>query len=245
MTVNMLRRLAVLLLVGGILILVPVSPADEKKTTEEKEPEKMVELTPEEKVIEEVASAYKLAEFGRKNNAPEALIAAGTILRSLKGTKLGKITEEPKVEGGEKSEEVPAKSFEEQAGELFDEASTIGLMKKIAGVDSLIKAAKDREFRNVIGGPKTVRRTIGRGQTHTFHFNVQPNKNTSFGFQASFPMLISIVRSDNDFVIANGVTGGAVIHHHFGGVRKGGKVIATIRIKNVGRQAGSYQLFAS
>src|SRR5437763_36694 len=108
MTRKMLCGLAALLL-GGVMLTVQPSRAAEDK-------EKDKELTPDQ-VIEEITNAYKLAEFGKKHNAPEALIAAGTVLRSLQGTKLGKITEKP--EGDDKSEVVEPLSFEEQALLLF------------------------------------------------------------------------------------------------------------------------------
>src|SRR5262249_51268691 len=82
------------LLLGGLLLGVPSSRAVEDKKDDE--------LTPD-KVVEEITNAYKLADFGHKNKSPEALIAAGSVLRSLKGVKLAKITEEPKVEGNKKS----------------------------------------------------------------------------------------------------------------------------------------------
>src|SRR3954463_914467 len=102
MTAKMLLWSGCLLLVGSFLLVAqPTTAADEKPD----------ELTPQQ-VIEEVTNAYKLAEFGRKHGAPEALVAAGSVLRSLKSAKLGTIKEEPKLEDGDKSEVVEAKSFE-------------------------------------------------------------------------------------------------------------------------------------
>jgi hypothetical protein len=222
------------LFLTGLLVGVPSGRADEKKKEE---------LKPDQ-VVEEITDAYKLVEFGRKNSAPEALIAAASVLRSLKGAKLGKITEKPKIEDDDKSEEVKAKNFEEQADDLFEEARAMAAKKGVRGADGLIKAARDREYRDVVGGPRTINRTIGRHGTHTFEIYVFANQASTFGFRADFPMKISIVRSDNDNVIAAGITATGNVRHHFGG-SPSGKVRVTVRITNVGNQAGSYSLYAS
>ena len=236
MSVKLLGWVPVLLL-GGLLVAVPPSAADEKKDEEPK---------PEEKVVEEITNAYRLAEFGRKNKSPEALIAAGSVLRSLKGARLAKITDKPKFEEDDKSEEVKGKNFEEQADDLFEEDRAIAAKEKIRGVDGLIKAAKDREYRAVVGGPRNINRTIGARATHVFNIDVFPNQFSTFGFRADFPMKVSIVRSDNENVIAAGITAAGNVRHHFGNAAPGArKVRVTVRIHNVGNQAGSYSLYAS
>jgi hypothetical protein len=57
-------------------------------------------------------------------------------------------------------------------------------------------------------------------------------------------MKVSIVRSDNDNGVAAGITGAGNVRHFFG-ASPTGRVKVTIRITNVGNQAGSYSLYAS
>ena len=234
-----LRWLAVLLVLGGFMLTgLPAPGADEKKP-EKGEPEKTAG-----QVIEDAVTAYKMAEFGRKNDAPEALVAAASMLRSLKGAKLTPVKEKPKVEGDGAAEDVKTKSFGDEAEDLFEEASTLGLKLKQTHVEALIKAAKARQYRGLIGGAQTIKRTISPKQTQVFNFEFEPNKSGSVGFSASFPMKVTVVRSDNSYVIADAVLAQGTAHHTFQ-TSKTGVVPVTVRVQNLSGQAGTFQLFVN
>jgi hypothetical protein len=229
------RWLVALLAAGGVLWLgLAAQAADDKATAND--------------VIADAMAAYRMAEFGRANKAPEALVAAASMLKALDKVKLREMEEPPPDEDGKKTEKTP--SFAQQAKDLFEEASALGVeLKMDAVIEPLIKAARARNIGNraVIGGPRTINRTIGPNGTQVFHFNFEPEKPGSFGFKASFPMKISVVRSDSaGAVIGDGVTAAGHLVHVFGKAAPGKKSVpVTVRIHNESKQAGTFLLLVN
>jgi len=235
-------------LFGVVAAVVALAGATMLPAAQEKKAAEKSERTADD-IIADAVTAYKMADFGRDHKSPEALVAAASLLRSLQGIKMDAIAEKPTGEDDKTpadGQEEKVKSFAEQADELFDEASALGLTLKLAYVEPMIKAARAREYRTraVVGGPKTIRRGIGPRKTESFHFKFQPNQIGSIGFRASIPMKITVVRSDTSNVIADGVVPVGHVVHHFGNERRG-TVPVTVRVQNMSGQKGSFQLFVN
>ncbi len=230
-----------LLVACALLGAIPAPGAEDKKDDEKFADE----------VIADTMAAYRMAEFGRnaKTPSPEALVAAGSLLRSLKGAKLTKIAEKPTDADGKAAagEDQATQNYEEQANELFDEAIALATKQgQDKTITELIKIAKARQYRAVLGGPKTINRTIGPNGWAVYNMEFEPHKRGTFGFRASFPMKITVVRSDNSVVIADGVTANDCASHVFGGLTAGHQSVpVTIRVQNLSKQAGTFTLLVN
>jgi hypothetical protein len=232
--------------VALILGLWPVGADAQKK--KDKEPAASEDQAGDD--IAELVNAYKLAEFGRKNDAPEALITAGSLLRRFAKMQMGKIAEKAtiEVEKGAKDEPLDkvaqAPDYEEEANALFDEAQALATKLKV-NVDKLIKMAKERpNTRGVIGGPRSISRMVGPKQTLVYHFNFEPHRPCAVGFQASVPLRVTVTRSDNDNPWAAAISTGGV-HRGIPGGSRTGVVPVTVRVHNPGLQVARLQLFVN
>lgn len=157
--------LSALLLLGCLVMVAPhAAPADEVKKEVKKE------LSPEDKEAAEageearqIGLATDLAEQGRKEKAPEMLLTAARILRSVH-TSPGK--DEPRVEGGTAEKQKPA-SLVEASDKLLQEA------RDMAPDDKAIADLADRiakiKARGALGGPRSYRHFPGDGVSLTWY----------------------------------------------------------------------------
>jgi hypothetical protein len=227
---------------AGLLAALPGLPAQDKKP-EKKTPELQDGPAEMDPVIELSTTAYRTAEFGRDNKSPEALVAAGVMLRSLRAAKKTAITEQPTDENGKPVEGKPLedRSFADEAAGLFAEASLMAAEMKLDRFDAYIDSAKTRNTRGVVGGARSIRRKIGPGQVHHYHFKFECAKPCVVGFNASKPLHLTVVREDIDHVWING------IHQHetHGGVpggHLGQKAPVGFRVSNPHKHAVEYHL---
>jgi hypothetical protein len=260
MNFRWLTSLALLVAAGCLLTATTSTAADPKDKPVSKE-----KMTPEDAAdkraddVNDIMTAYQLADFGKKHRSPEALITAAGFFRKAallqKDRLLKEIEERPEVsdekdlpKGDAPRGDARAPDFEEEAGKLFDEASTIALELKL-NVEPLIKAARAREYKSeatraVIGGPRTITRHIRGGQTHVFKFNFEPQMPCAIGFRATMPLKATVVRGDNDNVWAAAISTGGM-HRGVPGASRSGKVPVTIRFTNIGSQPVQYTLFVN
>jgi hypothetical protein len=248
------KRCGVLVLAFGLMLALWPMVADAQKKGKDKEDDTPAKGMDKEADavgddIADVIGAYKLAEFGRKNKAPEALITAGSLMRGFAKVKLDKITEKVDIEVEKGSKDEPldkvAKNpdYEEEANALFDEAQAMAATLGV-NVDKLVKLAKERpNTRGVIGGARTVHRHIGSHQTQTLHIQFETNRPMALGFHSSFPMHVEIVRHDNDHVWARGTTMHAFHQGTVPSANRKGRAHVTVRVHNQSRQHGSFQVF--
>src|SRR5262249_35057351 len=83
-----------------------------------------------------------------------------------------------------------------------------------------------------LGGLKHVSRQIGGHQTHVFRVPVQPQRPLHFGFSATLPLRVSVVRSDNSSTYGAGIVNHASTTFH-PGPSKTEVVTLTVRVENV------------
>jgi hypothetical protein len=236
---------------AGLMALMPDGADAQKK---KKDPAKAGEEYKAEDVLNDIIAAYRLKEFGEKHKSPEALIAAGSLLRKAATAKIENIAEQPIIED-DKGNKVdtpkePAKSVSlaDEADGIFAHALVMANKLELSGVDKLIQLAEKREYkqpgeRAVIGGPQAIQRTINPGQTQVYHFKFQPQMPCAIGLRSTFPMQITVVRSDNDQVwVATTTTVG--VHHHMPGPGKK-NIPVTVRVRSLAPQVGMYQLFVN
>jgi hypothetical protein len=162
-----------LLALAGLVLVGSAAPADDaKKTDETKKAEGPPKLNPAGIDVKNIALAYELAEYGRKNKNPEMLVSAARILRRIKPT-AGK--GDPKIEAprGEevKEDKVPELvSLTDQSKALLEEA------KKMAPDDAVVgelieRVNKDTTTRGSLGGPRAFTRFIRPGGVHAWGVN--------------------------------------------------------------------------
>ncbi len=152
------------------------------------------------KDVELLADAYRLAEFAETHKAPEAYVAAGSLIRKLKALTKGQIDqldakpevldENDKPVKGAKVETQKSESLDDIAQGFFDSASALGLELKLGPeVEALMKAAKarnyDRGARGAVGGPKWFTRALGPKQKHVYTIAFDTLTIASVGFQSS------------------------------------------------------------
>jgi hypothetical protein len=202
-------RWLVLCASGGCLALLGPTSVDAQKGKEPKPAEK----SPEERnaeILNDLMTAYRLADMGRSQKAPEMLISAAGMLRRLSVVNLDTITEKPIIEDengkkvADQSEgDVKPLTLKEEANELFDEAAAMGLELTLK-LDGLIKLAKERPlppgYRGLVGGPKRIHRKIGPHRTETFHVHFRSGRPAVIGFHASHAMHLYVVRTDINHV---------------------------------------------
>jgi hypothetical protein len=236
---------------GGCLLLLGPAGSEAQKGKE-----KPAEKTPEERnaeVLNDLMTAYRLADMGRSQKAPEAMITAAGMLRRLAAVKLGTIEERPVIED-EKGEKIADQSegdsrpreITEEANALFDEAAAMGLAANV-NLDPLIKLVKERPlppgYRAVVGGPKRIHRKIGKHRTETFRVHFWAEKPLVIAFRASQPMHIHALRTDYNHVWVDAVTMHIVHTHGLPGGKKGTKAPVTIRVHNPHKRDGMFELF--
>jgi hypothetical protein len=166
----MLRSAAflALLLVGGLVLAGRPAAAEDNKPADAAGPG----------LLEDLVTAHRLAEFGRRQKAPEALLAAGSLLLQVNNRlrrKMDAIAEKPLDEKGEEVRAEPRKTpgLSEEAEALFDEARILvaGDARSSAAVEALLKASKRRGHeasREVLPGPRRIERGLNPGQSHTY-----------------------------------------------------------------------------
>jgi hypothetical protein len=246
----MLRRIAflALLLAAGVLFAALPSAADEKKA-DTPDNEKVENAEFKAGLIADLTAAGRLAEFGRKYKAPEALIAAADLLRKVEaksGGKLEDLTEKPTDESGKeiKDETKKAVDLKDQAAALFVEADTLAAEnpKTSAAVTALIKEAEKRTYdRDVFGGPKRIERAINPGQVHVYHIPFIANLPASVGLTSQGSTLrFQIKAGDNELF---GVRGN---YANYNWTPRGGPTRTfTVVVHNVGKQGSVYTLLAN
>jgi hypothetical protein len=235
--------LAGLVLTGACLLALPAS-AEDPKPMEGTEAEKKAD------VVDDLAMAYRLAELGRKDKAPEYLITAAGLLRAVSKVKMKPITEKPEITAdkdgkGDVVDKVnKAPDLKEEAENLFIEAEAMGKSLKL-DLASLLKAAQSRDnTRDVFGGPRTISRVIGGHQTQVFRFDMVPRTPAAFGFHASIPLTIMVVRSDNNDVWSAGTLRDGKHRQIVPGSRTG-VVPVTVRIRNEADVPADYTLWVN
>jgi hypothetical protein len=246
----MLRRFALLglLLAGGlVLATLPSAAQDKKDDTPDKETVEKAEGKAA--LIEDLTTAARLTEFGRKYKVPEALVAAGDLLRKVElnsGDKIGDLTEKPTDENDKeiKDETKKAPSLSEQYKALFAEAEGLAAEspKLSAGVTALVKEAEKRTYhRDVFGGPKRVERAINPGQTHIYHIPFITNVPASVGLTSQGSSLhFQVKAGDNELF---GVRGN---YANYNWTPRGGATKTfTIVVRNVGKSGSVYTLLAN
>jgi hypothetical protein len=239
--------------VGGLLALLPTATQAGKKPKYDPEAE---EKKAQENYMKDLIMAYRLKELGLDKNTPAraaSLLAAAALFQDLSTVKPGKALEaKPKIEVGEGDknaklvdEVLDAPDLAKEAANLLKQAKQLNEADNLH-LEALIKQIEtpEKKSRHVIGGPKQVARAIGPGQWQTYTLNVVPNAPVNFAFHGSFPMKVTIVRSDianpwYDDIVANLST-----TFHPGGSPTG-HVPITIRVINVSNQGGTYQMFVN
>ncbi len=175
MTKRVCAGIAPLSLLGCLLVVNPPAPAEEKKE-DPAAADKTAAAAAES--VREIGMALQLAEYGRRENSPEMLIAAARILRKIRATPG---TDEPKAEGGEAAKK-PAASLGDLSDKLLEEA------RKKAGDDKAIlemadRVAKEPKGRGALGGPRSYTHAPGDGVSLTW----------SVRFRVGVPASVSVV----------------------------------------------------
>ena len=185
-----------------------------------------------------MVTAERAAEYGRKNKSPESLLAAASILYSLKAGMVTPLAEKPMDENGKPLEDkaLESKTFEEQAEDLFDEARKYAKETNTPGVDAMIKAIKARKSRDLVGGPQMIKQTIRPGQSHVYKFKFIVGKPMTIGFAASHPMRFVATRED-----VNVAWSMASLANHLRllGGKGGSTIVITIRVFQQGQGCGA------
>jgi hypothetical protein len=157
------RFWVVALLVAGLscLSLGPVVLADEKPTKVESDPAAVA--------VKHIASALDLAELGRKEKAPELLIAAARTLRMVTTTP-GKEKVDVKEGKDELKADEEAPSMVRMSDELLAEAMKLAPDDKV--IADLAQRVKETKTRESVGGPRSYYHRPGAGSTivHTATF---------------------------------------------------------------------------
>jgi hypothetical protein len=190
-----LLMVAALLL--GAAVLTPVSAEDK--------PAKEEAVDVHAKTLQYLATSSEMAEFGRKNKAPEALVAAASMLMKVQAQTDGKmptIKDVPEDEKGNKIKDAKAeesKSFEAQAKELFVEALGMGTDLKVPGINGLVNAAEKRKYtawgaRDLAGGPRRLDRWVQAGALHSYWFDFHANRPAGVVCHSDAPVRLVIHR---------------------------------------------------
>lgn len=241
-----LEKLAMLLSAAALILLLPTL-GDAQKEAKKLTPEQAADLDAQN--INDLVTAYRLVEFGQKNKAPEALITAASLFRKLATLEMNAASEKPEISADEDApkgtlldKEEPPPDLAAKANELFAQALLMGNDQKL-NLGPLINDAKSRKlFRSPVGGPKQIARMIGAQQKHVFHFNLQAQYPTTFGFRSTMPMRVTAVRGSNDNVYGGGIgTMGSATWHPGG--QPGAPVNVTITVKNVAPIPAQYQFW--
>jgi hypothetical protein len=186
--------LALPVLCGAVLLSVG-SAADEKKPPTAEDKARREAQAEDARLL---AEAARLAEIGQKYKSPEALIAAGTLVRRVNARtegKFGQLTAKVTVldEKGNpvpnaRIETVKTTSLDDLASGYFDAASALAIeLKTSKEVDALIRAAKTRTFegRGAYGGPQLVTRVLGPHESHRYEFEFDEHSLAAVGFEAT------------------------------------------------------------
>jgi hypothetical protein len=242
----MLRRytLLALMLAAGVLFAALPSGAADKD--EKKESEAETKAAGKATLIVDLITANRMAEFGREHKAPEALVAAGSLLRQAAtraNEGLGVLGEKPIDENGKEIKEEPKKSadLKDQARDLFDEARAMASGDK--AMMAVIKEAETREYktRDVFGGPKRVERAINPGQVHVYHIPFITNLPASVGLTSQGSTLHFQIKAGDAELFA--VRGN---YANYNWTPKGGPTKTfTVVIHNVGGKGSVYTLLAN
>jgi len=243
----MMRYLAGLLLTGVLALLLTSSAVDAQKKADSLSAEEAAEA--QRQTIDELMTAYWLIEFGEKNKAPEALITAASLFRKLARVEMSACTEKPDITAdpeGVKSDlvdqEAEAPNFDVQANTLFAQALVMGNELKL-NLGPLVNSAKNRtEYRHPVGGPKNKSRFIGPHQNDTYHFKLQSNSPTNFGFRSNVPMRVTVVRNATNHVMLDRmgtVSSAAWLANN----NKSGPVGITLQVRNPAKVRAQYHFW--
>lgn len=242
----MRKRSWLMAITGLCLLALSASSTAQKKTAKEFTEEEKEAIRQER--MQRLIMAQDLEALGRKKDAPELLIAAASILRSLaeipEMNKPKVANVKPEIEGegtAEVDEELPPLTLSEQSERLFKDASDMALNKNVDELIKLIKSREDREERSPVGGPKHVHRAIGGGRTHSFKFNLVNHTPTFWVFQSNIPLHVSVVRRDdsNAWFLHTTMHAARTFHPIFNPKAK--KAPITIRVKNLTKKTAQYQ----
>src|SRR5579883_2528838 len=166
------RTLAALSLLGGLLALAAsqTTAADDTKKSGDTSKEDARRAAD---YAGAISRAYSLAEFGRKNKSPEAVLMAAGILKKLPKITAEAVKVEVEVEGEKGPEATKAKSFSEQADDMIEEALAMVIeenketKEKILGKDSATVSRMADDVKNMkpvsrtaIGGLKVIHRGL-------------------------------------------------------------------------------------
>jgi hypothetical protein len=244
---------------GSMLLVLPSATEAGKPKTESAEEREKRENEERDNYLTDLTMAYRLmeqadAELKKKRadkpGAAASLLAAAATFRRISGVSLKATIEEKPLTENSKGEKVTGAidqvedppNLSALAEGLLVRAQNLSTKEKL-NLDAVIKGIKECE-RDTFGGPKHISRVVGADQRHTYHIEVVPLKPVHFTFHSSFPMRVTVVRGDNDNPYGVGNVGNVNTTFH-PGPSKTGKVPLTIRVHNIGHQAGSYQMFVN
>jgi hypothetical protein len=187
-------------LMAGCLSATPLQEsarADEEGT---KKTKARIQAEKAQLAIKLLGTAPEVAEFGRKEKAPEALIAAAGML-----LKAWSLAGEPKEYDGTvedkdgKKVDVPAekaKTLKDQAKAIFEEARDLAKTNAEAtAINVLIKATEARhkeEAREAIT-PLQVTRKVGAGGDHQYTVKFETHSPASVAFHSTHPVRFEIL----------------------------------------------------
>ena len=152
----------------GALLLATVAPstAEEKKGTNQSAPDAVAKAksSPEATAVQQLRLAYSLIEYGRKNDAPEALITAARII-AANGT-----VESKEKPTREKSSDAPKDKKEAKPAPDNSARALLAEAKKLSKNDPAVVAlANSIELpRGAVGGPKRTVEVVEALSTDNF-----------------------------------------------------------------------------
>jgi hypothetical protein len=237
-----------------ILFAIGMAFGDDKPN-DSREPIKVPELSAQEShaqmIIEYHGSAYRLAELGDQQLAPELLLAAAIQFRKVRKAAMQKLAEKPTIELGRDAkkddklidEEAKAPDYDKEADTMMERAEACALFSKI-DLTKLIKAMKERPISNCVEpGPRQVSRVIGSQQWHTYRIEVEPYKSFALGLRAQPLLRVEVSRSDTGHVFVAGAYPYASLVFSPGAAPQDKKTVPiTIRLLNETKVAQDYHL---
>jgi hypothetical protein len=201
-----LSALLALVALAGVIAVGAEKEADKEKETKEDPGRSQVDLN-------DLGTAFQLIEYGRDQEAPEAMVTAAGLLKNVARAKVKPLDakaiileDKKEIDDKGKPFDVSKVNLSTESKDLLEEAEILALKQKV-NIKTLVRAVKDREIKGeVTSAVYYYGRTLAGGQTLEIPLKVDSKQVVHLALRSNEAVRVSVLTKDGKETLAAATT---------------------------------------
>jgi hypothetical protein len=198
----------------AVVALLGVAAIGADKDTDKDKAAKADEAAKNQVDLSDLGTAFQLIEYGRDQDAPEALITAAGLLNNVSRAKIQDLKAKAEVldsagaavDDKTKPHAAAKVDLAQEAKDLIEEAEVLALKQKV-NLSALVKAVKNRKMKTEGAGElKYYGRVLGGQQTLVIPAKVDGNQVNNLAIRSTEAVRVSVIKKDDKNTLAATLT---------------------------------------